>query len=202
MILLKCFNRPAVVRSSMKSSGTRLVLGLACLALAAGVVSWLYRYGATHEATQFWGGEAAALIARPSEVEFFRLELADPAGDLSEDSAEATRLNLDLGRPYSATQVKEITKARGMVHFRHALMTDGNYRWDDRPKLSEVDWRWGMRFYDGQTQAVVVLSKNLDTLGLVVSGDSREVKVVSCQPMAETLEDYFFNVDITASTSE
>ncbi|NOY30647.1 MAG: hypothetical protein GXP28_10905 [Planctomycetes bacterium] len=175
----------------MKRSGTKLVMGLACLALAAGLASWSYRYGATHESTQFWGSEAASLIARPSEVEFFSLQLADSA----EDSGES----LDLGRPYSATPLREITQQRGMVHFRHALMTDGNYLWASDPEPNEIDWRWGMRFQDGQIQALVVLAEDLATIGLVAEGG---VRALSCQPMAETLRDYFQNVNLVPASTQ
>jgi len=164
----------------MKQSGTKLVMGLACLALAAGLVSWSYRYGTTHQSTRFWGREAALLIARPSEVEIFRLELAKD----SEDSGQS----LDLGRPYLAIPIREITNERGMVHFRHALMTDGNYQWASEPEPGEIDWHWGMRFHDGQIQALVVLAEDLATIGLV---DQGRVRALSCQPMAETLQDYF-----------
>ncbi len=173
----------------MKQSGTKLVVGLACLALAAGLVSWSYHYGTTHQSTRFWGREAAALIARPSEVEFLRLELAEDSGQ-----------SLDLGRAYSVTKIREITNDRGMVHFRHALMTDGNYAWASEPEPGEIDWRWGMRFHDGQIQALVVLAEDLATIGLV---DQGRVRALSCQPMAETLQDYFDNVGLaTASRPE
>lgn len=176
----------------MKRSGTKLVLGLAGLALAAGLASWSYRYGATHESTQFWGREAASLIARPSEVEFFSLELAD--------SAEGSGQSLDLGRPYLTTQLREITQQRGMVHFRHALMTDGNYDWASEPEPSKIDWRWGMKFHDEQTQALVVLAEDLATIGLVNEGHIK--KTLSCQPMAETLRDYFQNVNLVPASTQ
>lgn len=181
----------------MQRSGTKLVLGLACLALVAGVASWSYQYGATHQSTRFWGNEASSLIARPSEVEFYRLELADSA----EDSGETDRLSLKLGKPYVGIQTRVLTKERGMVHCRHALMTDRNYEWTSQPEPNEVDWRWGMRFHDGQTVAMVVLAKDLATIGLVDQSRSPQVRTLSCQPMAETLRDYFRNVDlISAST--
>lgn len=173
----------------MKQSGNKLVIGLACLALAAGLASWLYRYGATHLATQFWGREAALLIARPSEVELLQLELAGTA----EDSEGVT---LDLGRPYLATPVREIAKERGMVHFRHALMTDGNYVWDAPLEASEIDWRWGLRFYDGEIEATLLLAADLATIGLVNRDSSPQVQAISCQPMAKTLEGYFRSVDL------
>jgi len=175
----------------MKQPGTKLVIGLAGLALAAGLTSWLYRYGATHQSTRFWGSEAASLIARPSEAEFFRLELADSVGESGK--------RLDLGRHYSTTLIREITQERGMVHFRHALMTDGNYEWASEPEPSKIDWRWGMRFHDKQTQALVVLAKDLATIGLVAEGG---VRALSCQPMAETLRDYFQNVNLVPASTQ
>jgi len=177
-------------------------MGLACLALAAGLASWSYRYGATHHSTRFWGLEAALLIARPSEVEFFQLELAAAIEGSSEATSEGSSWHLDLGRPYLGSEIQELTNMRGMVHFRHALMTDGNYDWTSEPKPSEIDWRWGMRFYDGENQAIVVLAEDLATIGLVVEGGTPPVRALSCQPMAETLRAYFGTVDLAEAESE
>jgi len=181
----------------MKQSGTKLVVGLAGLALAAGLASWSYQYEATHQSTRFWGRKASSLIARPSEVEFFRLELADAGADAGEDSS----LKLDLGRPYLGRQTRKLTKERGMVHFRHALMTDGNYEWSSQPEPSEINWRWCLRFHDEQFQALVVLAEDLATIGLVEEGSSPPVRTLACQPMAETLRDYFQGVGLTTAST-
>ncbi|MCA9229113.1 MAG: hypothetical protein KDA57_00565 [Planctomycetales bacterium] len=179
----------------MKQSGTKLVLGLACLAVAAGVASWSYRYGATHRATQFWGGEVAPLIARPSQAEFSALRLAD--------DAEPAADTIDLGRLYVAEHPREITDLRGMVHFRHALMSDGNYLWTEQPAAQNVAWRWCLRFYDEEAQARIVLDAELATIGLVADAESGQLKVVSCRPMAETLQDYFGKLGLLpASTAQ
>lgn len=170
------------------------------MALAAGLASWTYRYAATHRSTQFWGHEAALLIARPSKIEFLRLELADSVEDFGEGSGEVPLQSFDLGRLYLATQVKEITQKRGMVHFRHALMSDGNYEWASRPDPSKINWRWAMRFHDGQMESLLVLAEDLATIGLVASGESPQLKTLSCQPMAETLKDYFRNVGLTTAS--
>ncbi len=167
----------------MKLSGTKLVVALACLALAMGVASWAYRYGATHRATQFWGGEAARLLAQPSQVEILGLELAGPGG--------ASRLRFDLGRSYQARQIKDLTNARGMVHFRHVLMTDRSYVWTQRPEPQQILWRWCLRFHEEDRQVFVVLAEDLATIGYVLTEDSQQVRAISCQPMAATLQQYF-----------
>ena len=176
----------------MKNSGTKLVLGLACLALVAGLASWSYRYRTTHQSTRFWGPKAAMLIARPSEAEFFQLGLADSA-EIPDDQAS---WSLDLGRKYLGFGTRELTHMRGMVHFRHALMTDANYDWTSKPNPQDIDWRWGMKFYDDQTQAIVVLAEDLATIALVDEAGNSPTKALSCQPMAETLRAYFGTVDI------
>ena len=179
----------------MKQSGTKLVVGLTCLALAAGALSWWYHFGARHRATEFWGGVAAPLIARPSQVEVLELfeSASDPRGDWS--------LRLDLGRPYGAAGIRELSQARGMVHLRHALMSDLNYQWNEVPQPQSIDWRWCLRFHDSQGEALVVLAEDLATIGLVVGG-GEQVQVVSCRPMVDSLQHYFEDLGlISASTA-
>lgn len=183
----------------MKQSGSKLVLGLVCLAVLAGVVSWSYRYATTHRATQFWGREAAPLIAQPSQVEFARL--VPSRANSGVDQSEILKLGME--RSYLSEGARDVTHERGLVHLRHALLSDRGFVWSDRPDPREVEWQWLLKFFDEESQAFVLLSEDLASIGLVVEGESSEVSAVSCQPMADTLRHYFDDVGFSsASTSE
>jgi len=182
----------------MGQSGTKLVFVLAGLALSAGVISWWYRYEAAHEATMYWGVEASRLISQPSEVEIYELALLG-----AESAAEEGTGVLELGRRYRAAEPRGLTNARGMVHLRHALMSDRNYEWDAPVDPAEIDWRWCLRFFDSQHEIRVVLAADLAAIGRVVAADQTPVEAFSCSPLSESLRAYFAALGLEdASTAE
>jgi hypothetical protein len=160
-------------------SGTKLVLGIFGLALAAGVLSWWYRYEAAHESTTFWGPHFAELIANPSNVSAFALEAT------TESSDEAFSI---LEKPYSPVDRKDITQTPGMVHLRNAILTDTNYHWDH--EIENDDWRWCLEFVGDGRKATILFNEDFTILGRM-NQRADQVRVVDCQPMAETLREYF-----------
>jgi hypothetical protein len=162
-------------------SGTKLVFGIFGLAVAAGVLSWWYRYEAAHRATTFWGPHFAELIAKPSEVTAFGLEAISPI----ESSGEAFSI---LGKPYTPTNRKDITKVPGLVHLRNAILTDSNYRWDH--EIANDDWRWCLEFAGESGKATLLFNEDFTIVGRM-NQRADQVRVVDCQPMAETLREYF-----------
>jgi len=169
---------------NMGQSGTRLVVAIGGLALALGVVSWWYRFESAHRATQFWGPAAAELIAERSDVLGLKLELAPepvdgvPSGDWISLSPH----------DYETPLRKDLTDAPGMVHLRHALLTDSNYLWMKRPEVPDT-WRWVLRFSQGDRYVLILLSDDLARLGK--SMNSSPIEMISCQPMTATLREYF-----------
>ncbi len=182
----------------MDQSGKKLVFVLAGLALAAGVTSWCYRYEAAHQATAFWGTESAPLIAQPAPVEIYELKLLGGEG-----ASEKEAGLLNLGRRYQVGDPRELTNARGMVHLRHALMSDSNFRWEMPAESEKTDWRWCLRFYDAKHEVRVVLSADLATIGRMTTGEPFPIEAFSCRPMTESLQVYFEDLGlISASTVE
>jgi hypothetical protein len=168
-------------------SGTKLVLGIFSLALAAGALSWWYRYEAAHRSTNFWGPHFAELIARPSKVTAIVLD------EIS--FANAGDEAFQIGKKFFETKNrKDITKAPGLVHLRNALLSDSNYRWDRN--VTTDDWRWCLQFADADRKATILFNENLTMLGCM--NQPAEVRTVDCQPMAETLREYFKSSNIFA----
>lgn len=155
-------------------SGTKLVLLIVGVALTAGGLSWWYRYEAAHRATRFWGPEAAALIAQPSEVRGFAIQNETPR-------------QLGIG------QSPVLTKTPGMVHLRNALLSDRNYHWDDEPVAG--NWRWCLQFADEGCTATVLFAADFTRLGLQREPGGT-IRTANCQPMAITLRDYFRSAGI------
>lgn len=174
----------------LMQSGTKLVLGIFALALLAGVLSWWYRFEAAHRSTTFWGPHFAELVARPSDVTAFGLKAAtDDAGD------DVLRI---LAKTYERLDSKDLTSAPGMVHLRNSILSDGNYRWDEPvPDFLENgdDWRWCLQFSGNERVATILFTKDFAELGRMNQrGDN--VRMVDCQPMAETLREYFTEIGV------
>jgi hypothetical protein len=178
----------------MGQSGSKLVIAIGGLALALGAVSWWYRFETAHRATQFWGPEAAGLIEERSEVLGLKIELF-PEGDKVTADAE-----IELEHRNKAIMLqKDLTDARGMVHLRHALLTDSNYLWIKRPD-APPRWRWALKFQQHDRYMFVLLSEDFATLGKSV--DSLPIKIISCQPMAAMLKEYFAGLGLREASNE
>lgn len=162
-------------------SGTKLVAGLGILALALGVGSWWYRFESAHRSTGFWGPTAAELIARPSQVSAMTLVSA------TEETArgEAELLVVD-DKQFVQLNAHEVTDVPGMVHLRNSLLTDSNYDWNLEVKPPR--WRYGLLLNNGDQNAHVLFSEDFTVIGLL---EHQQLRAVGCQPMAETLREYF-----------
>jgi hypothetical protein len=167
----------------MSQSGTKLVVALGSLALALGATSWWYRFESAHRATQFWGPEAAELIVESGQVEALTLQPA------AEGEKPADDLLPQLGDAYAVVSHLDLTNAPGMVHLRHALTSDSNYVWSESAPAPAA-WRWALRFHDTDRQLLVLFTADLAILGKSTAG-TPPVEMISCQPMAETLQQYF-----------
>lgn len=166
-------------------SGTKLVLGIFGLALLAGVFSWWYRYEVAHRPTTFWGPHFADLIARPSDVTAFGLK--PTTATTSEDTLQI------LSQSFERIDSKDLTSAPGMVHMRHSILSGSNYRWDQ--PVNTQDWRWCLQFSGDGMTATILFTEDFTVLGrLNQRGD--KVRTVDCQPMADTLREYFAKIGI------
>lgn len=166
----------------MQNSGTKLVLALVSLAFLLGITSWWYRYEAAHRASQFWGPEASQLIAESENLE---------AITLNSDSGEG------LATQFSAGKMTDLSHARGQAHLRHAFLSDSNYVWDSPLDAAAIKWRWCLRFFEGDGQALVMLSEDLKSIGK--QGPTPDSIVgFSCEPMTASLAPYFEAVGLRA----
>lgn len=177
----------------MQHSGKKLVLGLLAVAMIAGAVSWFYQFESSYEATTFWGSQVAPLIARPSQVEIRQFV---PTVTDSEQ----------LWQPDALGEPMDLSKVRGMVHLRRVLMLDSSFNWDKEIEASQIPWKWRLELADANNTALIVLADEFQAIG-VLESDSQQVRVVDCQPMADSLREYFSAIGLLdkkefASTTE
>ncbi len=166
----------------MQQSGTKLVIVIVSMAFLLGVTSWWFRFEAAHRASQFWGPEASRLIAESENLEII---------DLGPDLGQGFAAQLTAGVS------TDLSRARGQAHLRHALMSDRNYVWDEPLDAAVTEWRWGLRFHEGERETLVLLAKNLKEVGKPVSS-SEVIAAFSCEPMTASLEQYFDALGLSA----
>jgi hypothetical protein len=173
----------------MQQSGTRLVVGVMASALALCGGAWWYQYATIHRAADFWGPQAAQLIARPSRASGQRLE-ANAGRNLADDLSATTGEPIDL------------TQGRGMVHLRNALLKASNYDWDETPSADKIAWQWILRLEEGDEKVLVLFSDDFATIANY-SPQLQSLKLASSRPMAESLREFFASiVDDAASIKQ
>lgn len=155
-------------------------------ALLLGTVSWWYRYGAAHRASQFWGATASRLLAESKGLEGVRIEPID-------GKAVATGGWASLG------EATDLSKVRGQAHLRHALLSDRNYVWSEPIDVESQQWSWCFRFFEGPFEALVLMSEDLRTIGKF-EPTSGEITGYSCAPMAISLDSYLSSLKLSPST--
>ena len=169
-------------------SGRAIILGSVALAVAMAVVAWVHQYRATHRAAAFWGAAAAEQLLHARQVTAFAL--GDPVGPSSAGPTAAGRVIL---------WQRDVSEAPGLVHFRHALTQDRNFRWPIRPDLQNAHPPWVLAFQfggqDDPNAVRVVFTRDCRVLGLV--DDRGAARPADSSPMAGVLTKYLADVGLS-----
>jgi hypothetical protein len=126
-----------------------VILGVA---LVMASYAWWHRYQQGRRSLEFWGHEPALLISQSRQVELLRLRPTDEPAD---DGANE-RLNI-AGQTFTVIQRKDVSRARGLLHARDALVEDASFLWDQPRGDCQGGWEFALRFSDGQHQSTVAL---------------------------------------------
>jgi hypothetical protein len=114
------------------AAGTRLVIGLVLLGIAAAATGIWYQRGQTRRCLAFYGTAAARRITAAPRVELWQLAATDAPDRLR------------------AVQRREITAAKGLVHLRRGLVEDANFAWspenDEAPSVRLPAGAWDLAF--------------------------------------------------------
>jgi hypothetical protein len=125
------------------NSGKLLILVILAAALGAAGLAWWHQYQQGRRALTYWGPEGAALIRTAPRVELLNLSL-EP---LPQSSGERVFDRF-------VTRRQDISKARGLVHARQALISDASFEWGE-PASSDPNWTLALHFSDGGREIVV-----------------------------------------------
>jgi hypothetical protein len=130
---------PEGTSSSARSSrGTRLVIGLVLLGLAAAATGIWFQRQQTRRCLAFYGGPASRQISAASSVELWTLGPGSGPGRLR------------------VLERRDVSQARGLVHLRRGLVEDANFLWHDAAspleaaavRLPDGAWDCALAFTD------------------------------------------------------
>ena len=158
-------------------SGKPVILAILTVALAAAGASWWFRYSATHRAARLWGSKGARLIRDAPTVYLMKVPWPEPAGLIGPVPVET-----------------DISEARGLTHLRNALLEDRSFDWTKRDAPAPENWSntvWELRFRDGKGVQIGVIFSNDCRFAAVRDGHSEPRNVVSTDPIAGGLRDFF-----------
>lgn len=104
--------------------GKLVVAGMLGMALALAGFAWWWNWQRTLRTLEFYGGEGASLIRTAEKVEGLSL-----SGLYDDEAVE----QLEVG-PHALEVVGlvDLSKVKGLVHARTALLDDGSYQWNDQ----------------------------------------------------------------------
>ena len=160
--------------------GQIVIVSIFGVALVAAGFSLSFRYTQTHDVLEFWGPQAAKLIASPDRVELWELEsFAAFEGESPQDKI------LTVGNEfYKPKVIREVTTAPGFLNARSALTLSRNYQWD--PTGCDPNWSHALVYSRGSETAVVVLS--IDCGWVYSLGSNRSASIA---PIAKGLARLF-----------
>ena len=173
------------------SRGQLTIIGIFGLSLLAVVGSLAWRYHETRHVLDFWGAEAATLIAQAEQVEALRLEPV-PDAFTGPDNGEAPML-ID-GQMYLIVQAKDVSDAAGFTHARHALTLNRSFEWD-RDDACPPSWMYGLQFVHGEKSAVVLIDTFCRWVRLADSDQVGSISPPVANGLALVLDEQLTNRD-------
>lgn len=167
------------MKSPPRSGVLAAVLLLAIGVAAAGIAWWNTR-SHTRRTLDFWGSEAALLIRDAPRVTAGRVEVKQHAKDIA------------------VLQQRDISRAKGLVHLRHALLDDRSFAWAANPNKDE-SIGYSLKFAGETSELTVYFSGDFSRLEVLLGKDDarsldRDRVSLSTEPISQGLRHYFSDV--------
>jgi hypothetical protein len=124
------------------------------------------------------------MVRRAANVQLKRLE-RDPTNSMS-PLEKSTTVNID-DENYVITKSRDVSKAKGLIHCRQALIFDPSYDWNETPSV-DGEWRYALSFANTED--------NKDALVVLFDPESKLVRhgnpaKVAVAKMPERFESFF-----------
>lgn len=144
-------------------SGKLITIGIFGVGLVAAVAAFFVQYNSRRHVREFWGPETAVLINRAPKLELLRLKSGVEGGE------DGELLTID-GVDHQISECKDVSKARGFVHVRDALIRDTGFDWDKDRGDCQADWQFAFQFSQDDDVEVLVFDFNCQRVRLLSGG--------------------------------
>ena len=155
------------------------------VALAAGIVAWVYQYNKSLQVLNWLGPEQAHLVTNADAVELLEFAAVEFDADSSNTLESITLIQQD----WPVSKKTNVTNWNGLVHARYMLSVDVSYQWGD-PVADDADIQcaYALRFISKQSESGPLLIGFDPIRRVAVCG----AKVVAMGEMADQLTKYLF----------
>lgn len=150
----------------MQNRGKWLILFIFGTALAMALFAWTFQYLRGRRVLALYGPVAARLIRVDADRVELLLLARPPRGMVLEGAP-----HLQIGdEPVLISNTLDITRARGLIHARQALIEDSSYDWERPPADAAAQWGYAMRFSRGDRQVTSAIDSGVRQLRLIETG--------------------------------
>lgn len=153
----------------MQTSGKLVIVGIFGVAIAGVILTLWFQFEARRRSRDFWGSDNAVLIGRAPKVELMRLRNS-PDSEVS----DTEQLKVD-GAIFELGERKDISKARGLVHMRDALIRDSGFQWNASRGDCQPQWEYAFRFADEDDELIIALDVLCRRVRLVPEGQEADI---------------------------
>ena len=169
-----------------------------CIAVGAvtAAIAWWYNLSHTRRALAYWGPAAVALIRDAPQVTAYAIAFEGTAAATAGDQRP-------LLHPTTRTRARlleshDISRAKGLVHLRHALLDDLSFAWEARPG-DAGDLSYALSFEDDASRLVVYFSSDFARMtvsrsDIAARPEGASPTTLSTGPIAGGLRTYFSEV--------
>ena len=150
------------IEKPMQVKGKHFILGLLAVAVLSTGAAILYQTRLTRRCLELWGTENVRLIQYSSQVELIEFDAqeenepqdnkpgaAEPENGDSDELIAGDQKNLEI------IDRLDISRARGLIHLRAAMLVDQNFEWDAKADPRPT-WKYGLRFTLGPKESLLI----------------------------------------------
>lgn len=116
--------------------------------------AWWHRYERGQQVLNAWGSDISSAIRLGSRVDLLRLTRLDANPDVDEAILDSLRIGNQRRR---ITERRDVSKARGLIHARHALLQREAFRWVIDDPACRPNWEYALRFHHASQVATLAL---------------------------------------------
>jgi hypothetical protein len=133
-------------------NGKVALLLVVALGVAGASGGWWYQQSLQRRPIRLWGRDAAVLFVSAPHAELWQLEAQDQARSAAPDFMAANQ------EAFRVLEKVNVSQARGFLHLRHSLLNDHSFEWSANRASGRRNWRYALRFVDGDRVATLLVS--------------------------------------------